>query len=89
MENLKGTLVNQPRKKKPELRLKLNEVKEALKNRHNWQSARAPVMAAQTEVLRSRQQKIEHALQMIALGEYGFCEHCGEQIPPETPGSPT
>ena len=40
-------------------------------------------MAAQTEVLRSRQQKIEHALQMIALGEYGFCEHCGEQIPPE------
>ena len=31
MENLKGTLVNQPRKKKPELRLKLNEVKEALK----------------------------------------------------------
>ena len=76
-------LVEQPQKRKSELRLEQNEVKETLKNLRDWENPRDPDVAIQIRVQESRQTKTEHALHIIEMGQYGFCEHCEERIPPE------
>lgn len=74
---VKGNIVEQVQKRETELRIELDKVKQAL---FSLPGPMDEVANVQIRVLMRRQQKIDRALKVIEQGQYGFCEHCGEQI---------